>query len=438
MDNNSRISDEKDTELSRRLLAALSDEDFDEVKKIEGERESLEASARTVPASEAVGESIKRPQESDLYIPEEDEDTKIVFSDDDDDTLEDGRVDPMEGLNLQDSLEEDNQHTNKPHVEEASTETPETRPRQEPNTTPSQDTTDPESQTSSTKQTPQTPKQETADVNEKESVLPQVGQVSADTAQMPSTSSDYAYTDSYDYDESNETEKTNPFKKLAQWVMEDETGNRKWIAIGGAAILVTLLILFGILITGNKEEEGMNPEPVQETQQTQENPQQQAAELPGVIQPVNVTTRCANEDSDPSAMFDPNKTTAWICQRAMGVDGVVAEIDFGKDVTLTQVSVVPGFDYLSNTGTNEWTNYRAVNRISWQFDESGKETVIQDITPAQGSEATKTLESPITTRKIYMKIMGTQKSDPAAPDPEPGSPQDAFAISSVTLTGTGQ
>mgnify|MGYP002757607159 FL=1 len=120
---------------------------------------------------------------------------------------------------------------------------------------------------------------------------------------------------------------------------------------------------------------------------------------------MNVTTRCMNEDSNPASMFDPNNTTAWICQRAMGVDGVVAEIDFGKEVTVTQLSIVPGFDYLSNTGTNEWTNYRVVNRVAWQMDEAGKETVIQDITPAQGSEATKTLENPVKTRKIYMKVM---------------------------------
>lgn len=429
MDNDSRISDKKDTELSRRLLAALSNDDFDEVQKIEKEREALEASAKTVPASEAIGEPIKGPQESDLYIPEDD-DTKIVFSDEDDDVIEDGRVDPLEGLNLQDTLEEPEQDDNKSHVE-LSTEVPD-----ENAPMPSQPTA-PETRPVAQEDTAEPSQPEDPEAPSKESVMPQVGPVSADTAQMPSTTSDYSYSDSYDYDESNEVEKTNPFKKLMQWVMEDESGNRKWIAIGGTAIFVALLILVGILLTGNKKEEPA-PEPTQETQQTQENTQQQAAELPGVIQPVNVTTRCANEDSNPSAMFDPNKTTAWICQRAMGVDGVVAEIDFGKDVTLTQVSVVPGFDYLSNTGTNEWTNYRTVNRISWQFDESGKETTIQDITPAQGSEATKTLESPVTTRKIYMKIMGTQKSDPAAPDPQPGSPQDAFAISSITLTGTGQ
>lgn len=429
MDNDSRISDKKDTELSRRLLAALSNDDFDEVQKIEKERETLEASAKTVPASEAVGEPIRRPQESDLYIPEDD-DTKIVFSDEDDDVIEDGRVDPMEGLNLQNTLEEPEESDSKSHVE-ISTEIP------DENDPMLSQTTAPETHTSTQEDTTEPSQHEDSETPSKESVMPQVGPVSADTAQMPSTSSDYSYSDSYDYDESNDVEKTNPFKKLMQWVMEDESGNRKWIAIGGAAIVVALLILVGILLTGNKKEEPA-PEPTQETQQTQENTQQQAAELPGVIQPVNVTSRCANEDSNPSAMFDPNKTTAWICQRAMGVDGVVAEIDFGKDVTITQVSVVPGFDYLSNTGTNEWTNYRTVNRIAWQFDETGKETVIQDITPAQGSEATKTLESPVTTRKIYMKIMGTQKSDPAAPDPQPGTPQDAFAISSLTLTGTGQ
>ena len=112
--NDSRISDKKDTELSRRLLAALSNDDFDEVQKIEKERETLEASAKTVPASEAVGEPIRRPQESDLYIPEDD-DTKIVFSDEDDDAIEDGRVDPMEGLNLQDTLDEPRRNTQPNH-----------------------------------------------------------------------------------------------------------------------------------------------------------------------------------------------------------------------------------------------------------------------------------------------------------------------------------
>lgn len=442
MDNNSRISDEKDTELSRRLLAALSNDDFDEIEKIENERETLETSSRTVSASEAIGEPIKRPQESDLYIPENEEDSKIIFSDEDDDEIEDGRVDPREGLNLQQEIEkveiENNNNGGSVSESQENTSQIQNTGTLQPSQTKEVET-QPSSQQNQEEQDISIPELKKEDTDEKHSVMPQVGPVSADSSSMPSTSSDYNYTDSYDYDESNETEKSNPFKKLAQWVVEDETGNRKWIVIGGTAALVALLILVGILLTGNKKEEQSTPEPTQETQQTQEsNDQQQAAELPGVIQPVNVTARCANEDTNPAAMFDPNKTTAWICQRAMGVDGVVAEIDFGKDVTITQVSIVPGFDYLSNTGTNEWTNYRTVNRVSWQFDESGKETVTQDITPAQGSEATKTLDKPVTTRKIYMKVMGTQKSDPAAPDPAPGSAQDAFAISSITLTGTGQ
>lgn len=416
--NNSRISDEKDTELSRRLLKALANDDFDEVRNIENERESLERSANTTPASEAVGEPIKRKEDNDLYIPEDDDEPKIVFSDEDDDTIEDGRVDPREGLNLKNELEELEPAQGKERV-------PVQTPQQTEQEQPLQDNPSPEHEEIADEEPP-------AD----NSPTPQANMVDADTATLPSTSSDFNYEDAYDYDETNEEEKQNPFQKLMQWVMEDETGHRKWLVIGGAAALVALLVLVTILVTGNKDNTQQAAQP--EVQASQEQPsQQQASELPGIIQPVNVTTRCMNEDSNPASMFDPNNTTAWICQRAMGVDGVVAEIDFGKEVTVTQLSIVPGFDYLSNTGTNEWTNYRVVNRVAWQMDEAGKETVIQDITPAQGSEATKTLENPVKTRKIYMKVMGTQKSDPAAPDAAPGSPQDAFAVGKVTITGTG-
>lgn len=429
--NDSRISDKKDTELSRRLLKALADGDFDEAKNVENERDQLEKSARTVPASEAIGEPIKQ-EDDDIYIPEED--TKIVFSDEDDDEIEDGRVDPREGLNLKNDLE-DTETTATQHEAENIEPTKEQLPENQ--TTPETETTssaEQEPQAPAVNEPPQT--QQTTGENATPQVAQQPDIVSADTAAAPSTTSDFNYEDTYDYDETNEEEKQNPFKKIMQWVMEDETGNRKWLVIGGTAAIVAVLVLIAILVTGNKENEQQPAQPeTQETQEVQES-QQQAAELPGIIQPVNVTTRCANEDSNPAAMFDPNKTTAWVCQRAMGVDGVVAEIDFGKEVTVTQVSVVPGFDYLSNTGTNEWTNYRTVNRIAWQMDESGKETIIQDIAPAQGSEATKTLENPVKTRKIYMKIMGTQKSDPAAPDAAPGSPQDAFAVGNVTITGT--
>lgn len=418
--NNSRISDEKDTELSRRLLKALANDDFDEVRNIENERESLEQSANTIPASEAVGEPIKHKEDNDLYLPEDDDGPKIVFSDDDDDPIEDGRVDPREGLNLTNELEDPEPTQDKEHdPAQTPQQTEQEQPLQEDEHSPTHEKT----------------------VNEEPPAdsppTPQVNMVDADTTTLPSTSSDFNYEDAYDYDESNEEEKHNPLQKLMQWVVEDETGHRKWLVIGGAATLVALLVLVMILITGNKDDTQQATQPEVQANQEEQPSQQQASELPGIIQPVNVTTRCMNEDSNPASMFDPNNTTAWICQRAMGVDGVVAEIDFGKEVTVTQLSIVPGFDYLSNTGTNEWTNYRVVNRVAWQLDEDGKETVIQDITPAQGSEATKTLETPVKTRKIYMKVMGTQKSDPAAPDAAPGSPQDAFAVGKVTVTGTG-
>lgn len=417
MSNDSRLTEEKDSELSRKILLALSNGDLDEAERIGNERDKLEQSARTVSASEAVGDPEPAThEESDLYVPEEEVAEPIFRDADDTDTAEPEKVDPREGLHLPQDAE-----TTPAAAEEHVADAPPEHAPQEPVEEQTKET-----DTSDARQAPQAPQG-----------FPQ-GPVEADDTSLPSTESDFNYDDTYDYDDSNQEEKSNPVEKLLQWVLEDESGNRKWIVAGATTIVVILLIFVGILVTsrGGGDDPAPAPEPTQESSAPQE-PQQQAAELPGVIQPINVTARCANEDTNPTSMFDPNKSVAWICQRALGVDGVVAEIDFGKDVTISQVSLVPGFDYLSNTGTNEWTNYRTVTRVAWQFDEAGKETVIQDIVPAQGSEATKSLEQPYTTRKIYMKILSTEKSDPAAPDAEPGSPQDAFAVSSVTVTGTG-
>lgn len=237
-------------------------------------------------------------------------------------------------------------------------------------------------------------------------------------------------------DEEDEDDDLNVFQKLLYWVNEDDSGLRKWIVIGGGVVFLLIIALIGVAITGRASQE----EPVAQAPATatQEQTQQEAApqaEIAGSIAPVGAVAQCPKEGStDASSAFDNDKTTAWVCQRVYGVDGVVLDIDLAAASTIKEISVVPGFNYTAPRGEDEWNKHRVVTKIEWQFGDN-YDPVIQEITPSRGESSVKIPE--VTTNHVTARILATEPADLNAPQPQPGSPDDTFAISSISIIGTG-
>lgn len=424
MAHDSRLTDEKEQEFNRRLFQAISKSDFDEVQRIEQEREALE---KSTPSTDAHPAASPIEEDDDVYIPEPVK--KPAFEDDEDEEPIDEKVtNPLEGLNL-------SKDTSDESVGSAEPET--TAPDRETKTQAGQET-EPQAE----QNPPQPDPQENNDVNNKfndldESAPPTTAQgtdaIPADKAAAPATT--------LEWDDEEDEEDTTDNKKLTDkfkdWLVQDD--KNKWIATIAALGVVLLIVLGLIAVTsGGKKEEPAPQQPQPAQQQEEEKPHndnQSAADIPGNLAPVNVEASCANEDSDPAAMFTPDESKAWVCQRAMGIDGVPVTIDLGTESTISSVSMVPGFNHVEPRGEDQWTNHRVVTKALWEFDDSNKTRLIQDIVP---SKSPAQLDVPdVHARTVTLTIMQTQPADESAPQPEPGSEKDTFAISNVTITGSG-
>ena len=71
--------------------------------------------------------------------------------------------------------------------------------------------------------------------------------------------------------------------------------------------------------------------------------------------------------SDSNRAFDGDFNTAWVCTRAKNQDGQQLQVDFGRQVTITQIRVIGGFDATAPDGTDQWSKHRIVTKLEVYF-----------------------------------------------------------------------
>jgi hypothetical protein len=155
----------------------------------------------------------------------------------------------------------------------------------------------------------------------------------------------------------------------------------------------------------------------------------------GVLAPSSVSARCPDGSTDARLAFGSDKSKAWICKRALGIDGAVLEMTFPHPVVVTDLFLVPGFDYIEPSGIDRWVEHRVVTRVQWTV---GDQRFVQEINPSRAG-ANIAIPS-VETQKITMMVMQT-----AAPSSSGstrgfnfgagGKQDDSFAVSSIRITG---
>lgn len=167
-----------------------------------------------------------------------------------------------------------------------------------------------------------------------------------------------------------------------------------------------------------------------------------SAEIPvpesavGVLAPSGVSARCPDGSTDARLAFSSDKSKAWICKRALGIDGAVLEMTFPHPVVVTDVSLVPGFDYIEPSGIDRWVEHRVVTRVQWTI---GDQRFIQEINPSRAG-ANIAIPS-VETQRISMTVMQTAAPTGGGANRGfnfggSGKQDESFAVSSIRITGT--
>lgn len=96
---------------------------------------------------------------------------------------------------------------------------------------------------------------------------------------------------------------------------------------------------------------------------------------------------CLPGSSAAQAVAGTDPTQAWVCVRN-GVDGQVLQIDLGRPMVVTAISITPGWVGADATGADQWLQHRVLTRVQWNlFNGSETPTVVPQKTGNVRGEA---------------------------------------------------
>ncbi|MFI9538144.1 discoidin domain-containing protein [Nocardia fusca] len=209
-------------------------------------------------------------------------------------------------------------------------------------------------------------------------------------------------------------------QEMAREVVEQLRKPRVALAI---AAVVALLIVVLLVVTGGKEEADTQPLAVAPAP-TQPMPQTTAPAGGGTIQPESAESKCPSGGTDGMDAFSGEPDKAWSCPRAYKIDGQVLQIDLGKKYKIDSIAIVPGWDHVATDGTDQWTKFRTVSRVSYQLNDDDKTTYTQE-TLDQRSLVVTQIEPPIEASEITLTVLKSSGDTSA----------NTVAISSIVITG---
>uniref|UniRef100_UPI0024577710 discoidin domain-containing protein n=1 Tax=Nocardia cyriacigeorgica TaxID=135487 RepID=UPI0024577710 len=194
------------------------------------------------------------------------------------------------------------------------------------------------------------------------------------------------------------------------------------MAVGGVLAVVLVLIL--ILTGGEKQPQDqvlVLPPPTATEPAPTSAPADSGA---GPIEPRSAESHCPPGGTDGMDAFSGEPGKAWSCARAYKVDGQILRIDLGKTYEIQSIGIVPGWDHVGTDGTDQWSKYRTVSRVSYQFDDNDATVLTQD-TLDQRTLVVTTLDPPVRASQIVLTVLESTGD----------ATVNTTAISSIVITG---
>jgi hypothetical protein len=208
----------------------------------------------------------------------------------------------------------------------------------------------------------------------------------------------------------------------------------RWL-VGGAIAALALVIVGIVSLSGNRGEAPVPAGTVAAPPAQTENPS--AAPTAAPLVPKFVSASCVG-DTDAVSLFAGEKSRAWVCGRSNGLDGSVLNITFNAPVVVTEITLVPGFNYVAPDGRDEWDRHRQVTGVTWRM---GGQSFPQTINPTRTGT---TMKFPsVITQEMSMTITASTRPAKGAGSGGIGKPSsdnsadvdETTAISSIVITG---
>ncbi|MEU0541442.1 discoidin domain-containing protein [Nocardia sp. NPDC005978] len=203
-------------------------------------------------------------------------------------------------------------------------------------------------------------------------------------------------------------------------------GRKRAFLLIGAVVLVAVMIAFLANLGSTPETAPLatrsaSPTPAQSTLVS---PSTSASAGSETLKVHAAVSKCPPGSTPGLDAFEGVPGKAWSCVRAYRVDGQVLRIDLGGSFAVDSIGIVPGWDYIGDDGTDQWSKYRTASRVSYRFDDPDSTTYTQD-TLDQRSMVVTQFDPPIKTSTVTLTVLRST-----------GAPTvNSTAISSIVITG---
>ena len=188
----------------------------------------------------------------------------------------------------------------------------------------------------------------------------------------------------------------------------------KSVAVGFVAtVIVATIVITATLL-------GMRTEPTVSEQSPAPTAQISVAPAPapppadtGADAPIPYTasSSCPPGSTAAQSVAGSDPTRAWVCVRN-GADGQVLQIELGRPMVVTAISITPGWVGADATGADQWLQHRVLTRVQWiLFNGGDNPTVVAHKTGNVRGEAVQPMPNgAVLASKITMIVQQTSRA----------------------------
>lgn len=272
--------------------------------------------------------------------------------------------------------------------------------------------------------------------------------------------------DDDDDDEDLRAPRSNPFSKLSgmkgrvsadgvKGFFEKKPHMKRPAIFAVAGIVVVIIAL--IFMGGGSPAADQHPA-VSEPATVQPDEPEEEQSTVHELRPKSTSDQCPPGRKPSNAAFSGNPADAWICPRAMNMDGAEMRIELPKTAMIKSINIIPGWTWTAPNGKSMWNIYWHPTKLLWRIGDNSHQYP-QVITPSQTGA---TLELPgngVPAKVIYLTIQesvsptsdaaqqhvdipsGDEEESPdpsVAPDgiPDDSKVENATAVEKIVIMGT--